>query len=974
MARELVVHLTALSAVLSFFYISQSLERHSLTESPRLSSFLVLLLSGSIFYVASCFTKWLPGADGRFKRGLQQPLDDEPLVKGPNGHTPKRPRRWSLPALVLCIVLRFEIFHRVDYQQQCSTPGVESFLCILLFAYEIFSTRRKWGFPPAEDPDDPWRSFFDDLQDWFTGPRVVLTFSVASALMFSTGTYYAIGQITRSTYFCFEPFESRRTTLSLQLLGLVLDATIVVLLWRMLAWSRTTKLRLRTLGTVLILSSLSMSFVWVGSRLFQGPRGLHAGFGFLYGFDIVVDSFAFALLMVSAAFWVCETSPLTPVSIMTFLVGTFRASVNIISFGDWLHTSRAAGLVPLWFIASGMVLFTYCQELRSVIFIRRFYLVFLLSALLLAATIFTFVKQPQTFVSRHPVNDLIYKAHVKQDAWLRHATISNSLSVAVDEYKERHDGRNPPPNFSDWYEFAKDTLVIDQFDRIDRDLRPFWGVSPKSLRERAVVMTAAPGVQTVTIKNGEASHNAAGGSEAAEELESLVAMINRFAKSLPDMVLPINLSPTPRILPSWEEANRQNRADLSYIVDLMSKRSLDVSNATAETTSDGEDAAGSIGPAWTFTSAADYRQMQVEACAPLSRTRTNPHWNVGEFCSACVRRHSKGQLLTRWDRSLEFCSQPDIKYLHGISLTNPRLPPIRELLPLFGPSKTEPFSDIMIPLPGKGNEKSDLPWKFNRRYDTLFWRGKVGDHAISDEALRGSHKFRLLHLINNPNSKDEVTMILPIPGDPERPKDPDRYRHERVPAAKANSVVPFSVGISNYSACLGQNCELVEAAYGARDQVQEPLEYRYVLLLDEDDGPPAQMLRTLRSLSVPFVSSIFQSWYTERLMPWMHFVPIDVRYQGLHTIYTYFTGTEDRGPINGRETGIKARVQDAEWIGQQGRRWAEAALGERDMEAYLFRLLLEWGRLVDEKRDEIGFSRDEAGEFHGDGWTPPPLA
>lgn len=101
------------------------------SESPRLSSFLVFLLSGSICYGVSCFTKWLPGADGRFtasRRGHNAPLLDgagKEFHNGQSPYLPKRPRRLSLPVLVLCIVLRLEIFHRVNYQQQCSTPGVE---------------------------------------------------------------------------------------------------------------------------------------------------------------------------------------------------------------------------------------------------------------------------------------------------------------------------------------------------------------------------------------------------------------------------------------------------------------------------------------------------------------------------------------------------------------------------------------------------------------------------------------------------------------------------------------------------------------------------------------------------------------------------------------------------------------------------------------------------------------------------------
>lgn len=96
-------------------------------ESPRLSSFLVFLLSGIACYGVSCITKWFPGADGRFTTRRQGSLLDgaHDARRGQNTHLPGRPRRLSLPMLVLCIVLRLEIFHRVNYQQQCATPGLE---------------------------------------------------------------------------------------------------------------------------------------------------------------------------------------------------------------------------------------------------------------------------------------------------------------------------------------------------------------------------------------------------------------------------------------------------------------------------------------------------------------------------------------------------------------------------------------------------------------------------------------------------------------------------------------------------------------------------------------------------------------------------------------------------------------------------------------------------------------------------------
>ena len=68
---------------------------------------------------------------------------------------------------------------------------------------------------------------------------------------------------------------------------------------------------------------------------------------------------------------------------------------------------------------------------------------------------------------------------------------------------------------------------------------------------------------------------------------------------------------------------------------------------------------------------------------------------------------------------------------------------------------------------------------------------------------------------------------------------------------------------------------------------------------------------------------------------------------------------------------MKARLNDAVWIAQQGKRWADQVLGQRDMEVYMFRLLLEWGRLIDDEREKIGFRRLENGGFDHIGFTVP---
>ncbi|GJN70556.1 glycosyltransferase family 90 protein [Purpureocillium lilacinum] len=865
--------------------------------------------------------------------------------------------------LVLCIVLRLETFHRVNYEQQCASAGIESYLCLLLIAHEIFASRSRWGIPHSDDSDDPWRSCFDDLHDWFTGPRIAMTFMVLGACVFSLGTYLAVSQKTRSTYVCFEPVDSRPQTVLLQLVGLVLDATIVALLWRILAWTRTIRLKLRMLGKILVLSSAVVALLWIAGTVLGGTRRFNVAFGSLYGFDVLVDSAAFATLIISASFWVCETSTITPSAVVTFLLGAWTSTMNVFALGDWAHNSRASSLVPLWLVAFGTVLFTYTHDVRAVLFIRRIVLTVLLMALIIAATVVTFTKRLEVFEKRHPINDLIYDAQTRHERWLVGVTTSKTLPAAVTIYEERHPGKLAPPNFAEWYQFASGSSIIDDFAQIDRDLAPFWKFSPEELRKRANAMSGHEGIATITIKNGHVSRSDAGNDGDNQDLDEVVKMIEKFSRHVPDMVLPINLSPTPRVLPSWRDVQLGGHANMGSVVNLISKRSTGLNQTAAGVLDSRQGQTMSKEPGWGLTWASDFRQLQMDACPPNSPVRSSPHWKIGEFCDKCVRGHSRGQFLSDFERSLQICEQADLMHLHAFSMTNPRSAPIQRLLPLFGASKTDNFGDIVIPIPRSRQLQPDSTWHFPRRYDSLFWRGSAGDDSINGQALRGSHKFRLLHLVKKPSRRDKVRMVLPTPG------KTDQFRTERVAAAEASNAMPFAVGIDDYSNCKGKNCELLKVAFGTETKTEEPLEYRYVLLTDEDGGPPLQTLRTMQSGSVPFVSTIFRTWYTERIQPWLHFVPIDVRYHALHTTLSYFTGTEDRPKMNGRDTALRGRIGDAEWISQQGQRWAAKALGNRDMEIYLFRLLLEWGRLIDDRRSEIGYRKGQSGDFENIGWT-----
>ncbi|KAK2042530.1 capsular associated protein [Colletotrichum somersetense] len=976
MARDAHVHMTALCAVGSFLWISSNVERHSLIVYPRLSSVLILLVSGGLTWLSSYLAAWLPGADGRFdERDADSTRAIEHVV-------PARPRRYFAPLLIFCIFVRLEIFHRVTSQLQCSVPGIQAFLCIYLVIYHVLYYQKARPPPPEEDP---WATPLDDLAVWASGSGSLALGSIA---LVCYSTFVAISQEPRSTFFCSSLSDSRLSTLAFQLAGLFLDAVIISLFWRILAWTKTTKVRLRTLASILLLSGVFIKvFQILVSPIISTGEGYPASIGgidSLYIFDVFIDSFAFAILVISLGILVCETSPVAPASIITFICGMTATFQNIVHIGTWQMQSRLVAIGPLYLLSAGYSLFLYSTKARSVLFIPRMLLLVLLLAALIGMTITGLVKS--TAQKNHPLNTIIYETRVESDRWLRHAKTSENVRAAVGVYHERHYGRDPPPNFDKWFEFAKarNTAITDHFEQMESDIFPFWGVKPEAIRQAYNErIPKEPHIAVVTIENRQVSHNYQGDGENKRVLDELVIMIQGFVEHLADMKLPINLSNQPRVLTPWYDLRKIDVAGMKKKFKHLSTRSAEdpatdgAGDATRpekaaeqqspekqgtgdEPKTERQAAAGSsVVIPYTkgamFSSTKAWREMEAAVCPVDSPGRSGLHWNVRDFCTTCVKMHSDGQFLKSYPQSKSLCDQQDLTRLHSFHTSAPPITPFQELLPVFSRHKADGFNDILIPLVPPAEEGSNVNKDFRQRKDSVYWRGTIGDKPISGEALRGNHKHRLVHLVNNATAADDVTMMLGAPAQGEW------YSYETVPSREANAVLPLDVGISEYACEGGPGCDATKAELGQKRATGDPLENRYVLLLDEDTAPPPGLLRTVRSPgSVPFLSSVFGEWYSERLIPWLHFVPIDTRFQALHSTVAYFVGLKGRGKINGRELEFEARWEDAEWIATQGARWADKALRREDMEIYLFRLLLEWGRVVSDDRDSIGFKLDQA--------------
>ena len=154
--------------------------------------------------------------------------------------------------------------------------------------------------------------------------------------------------------------------------------------------------------------------------------------------------------------------------------------------------------------------------------------------------------------------------------------------------------------------------------------------------------------------------------------------------------------------------------------------------------------------------------------------------------------------------------------------------------------------------------------------------------------------------------------------------------------------------------CAQEDCMEQKEAFDLAKPIDFQNHWKYRYLFDLDGaGFSGRFIPFLQSRSLPFKSALFREWYSSRLTPWLHFVPQDVRLHDVYSTLIYFMGMKSN--LGGREPQVGAHEREAAYIAEQGREWANQILRKEDMEIYMFRLLLEWGRLTDDRRNMIGF-------------------
>ncbi|KAF2275260.1 uncharacterized protein EI97DRAFT_363582, partial [Westerdykella ornata] len=616
--------------------------------------------------------------------------------------------------------------------------------------------------------------------------------------------------------------------------------------------------------------------------------------------------------------------------------------------------------------------------------------------------------QEQPYLSsRHLISRLIDDS---QQSFARTlASAASSLPDAAAKYRVRR-GRHPPPGFETWYSLAQsyNAVIVEQFwDQICEDLEPLRGLTPPELRRRAQAAELVPRIRLqdghVDVDDEEMGpHSKLDAWKAM--LEELIRDGARFPNIRIDMA--INTNNEPAVLVPWEEIQMlllETRRVLPPAEDLTLNFSVPIGNNTSNSTTTTSSfdpeflgphlpppSDGYLGP----RPYRPYWSLVQPACPPSSAARKPPFnpiladiWQPQGHTDAAhsapnlllnrTRDHSGGY-VGNWTKPTDICNMPWLQGLHGAFVAPDDIRTTQHMVPMFsGGGKLGVNNDILIPGLGDWNVSalvfdpttSPVTTAWEKRNSKLYWRGPATGGKITRRNWCRLQRHRFVSMLNashihvadlNSGSANSSVrgvgpagnFILPGEGVYEVEAQRNKRLSDWVRSWADVRFTEMECEDSSASPCayFAEYFDLDENKAG--DQAQQS--YKYVAVLDgsgADDG--GEFLRGLASGSVVLRASVYKDWKDARVWPWVHYVPLDNTFVDLYSVMAFFLGSSGGGSREGDGHDDMARR-----IAQEAGQWASKVLRREDMLLYLYRLVLEYARILDDSRERLGWAGD----------------
>lgn len=468
---------------------------------------------------------------------------------------------------------------------------------------------------------------------------------------------------------------------------------------------------------------------------------------------------------------------------------------------------------------------------------------------------------------------------------------SATLAAATEEYRRRYD-LDPPPNFDKWFQLAQQNefVLIDEFDTIMASLAPFRALPAKQLQQLLdLALKELPDqLLKYEIRGGQFSAVLQSGpSWFANNMHGFLPL--EWLSLVPDMTLAINIKDEPQVV--------------------IPRPMLDQLMSRAEVKD--------LGPEFD-------KPFQVIA-------REDPWPFVSGGCppSECRTPSEEGiEVITNLTASQDICAHCSIHQQEGILLSPARVSLTHLPIPILSQAKPSVFNDVLFPSPHywgiASHERPDLR-RWTDKKSQLYWTGSATGGFASEENWQQMQRQKLA-LKYKQGSSEAARLLQQNPSGDWLPYNTTTDEIKDI----------VNIRITGTTAqCEEKVCEQEKEAFGIegkRDPEDRVMAYKFVLDVDGNSFS-GRFHRLLRTNSLVFKKSIFQEWHQDRLIPWVHYIPISSNGDELPEVTRFFARTEE-GELLARKIALNSKD------------WAEKSLRHVDMQLVLLRILLEMGRIL----------------------------
>jgi hypothetical protein len=483
---------------------------------------------------------------------------------------------------------------------------------------------------------------------------------------------------------------------------------------------------------------------------------------------------------------------------------------------------------------------------------------------------------------RHPIEILITKAQTDFTQLIEGQ--SKVLEDAEAEYRRRY-SRDPPPGFDKWFSYAtsKQSVLIDDFDMIHEDLKPFWKISPEILHQSIDHVSSFDHLALRKCGFTKGEYHGQGGGWIVDDLGSLLSDV---AKDLPDVDFAFDVVDEPR--------------------EIISQQILD--------------AGGEVKPEFDNANHQSIWERVISPCQTEAARTTQS--SIHDYGIPFVQN---------WYDAKDVCQHPEFEFTHGFFASPETCILTGAPVPILTQAAPTSFGDIMYPSPWYTakyaqqvyQDDQDPPWE--QKANTLYWAGSTTGSHSTNGSWKYSHRQRFVQLIQTlPNTTHKYLEEV-RPGTWEA-RDSAKDLHEL-----------FDVKLTAVIQCDEKDCEEQKEYFTLGDHEERSQQFQSRFIFDADGNAFSGRYYTLlQSRSVVLKQTVLREWHDERLVPWVHYVPISLGMEELPEVMRYLTS--------------EGGTQWAKEIANAGREWQAKALRREEFTIYLYRLMLELARIMDPNR------------------------